>query len=144
MILAAIILGSLSLICLITWAIRFFSYDEGAIAGMLGIVLGVAWLVCFLTCLNWQISSQELTGYIYSSSTTRGFTTAHIRFSENAGTDAQPEFCVKADSVPGRAIEKYTGSGVRVRVNIPSFFYFSNNPFTCGTTNMTIQKVTNG
>lgn len=141
MLIAAIITGVLSLILLIVAAVRYFTADEGSIAFGFAAFLGFAWFVCFILALNVRISSQELTGYIYSSGNRLGYTTAHIRFSENAGTDAQPEFCVQSDSDAGRAIKKYVGSGTKVKVSIPSYFYFSNNPFACGTTKMTIQEV---
>jgi Pyruvate/2-oxoacid:ferredoxin oxidoreductase gamma subunit len=87
-----------------------------------------------------NIGSQNLTGFIYSSESRFGYTTAHIRFSQNAGTDAQPEFCVASDSDAGRAIQKYTGSDTKVTVNIPPYAYFSNSPWACGTTSMTIEQ----
>lgn len=141
MLIAAIILGCLSLLSLIVSIIRHFSDDDGGTFGLVSLILGIAWLICFLNCLNWQVSSKELTGYIYSSSDKAGFTTAHIRFSQNAGQDVQPEFCVKADSKPGHDIRNYIGNNTKVKIHIPSYFYFSNNPFACGTTNMTIQEV---
>jgi zinc transporter ZupT len=142
MVIVAIILGVIAVICGVIGLIRYFSDDEELVWVALFFVVGVMWLIAFFGCIHWEISSKQLTGYIYSSSTTRGFTTAHIRFSQNAGTDSQPEFCVKADSDAGRAIQKYTGSDTKVNVNIPSYFYFTNNPFACGTTAMTVTPVT--
>lgn len=97
-------------------------------------------LIVGLVSLNVHTASKHLTGYIYSSSDRFGYTTAHIRYSQNAGADVQPEFCVKTDSDAGRAIQKYEGTETKVAVDIPSYFYFSNNPFACGTTNMTIKE----
>jgi len=143
MLIAAIITGIIALACGIAWLARIKSTEwDDASQMWIGSgfwVIGFIWVICFLTALNWQISSQQLSGYIYSSSDTRGFTTAHIRFSQNAGTDAQPEFCVKTNSTPGREIAKYVGTNTKVEVNIPSYFYFSNNPFACGTPNTSIK-----
>lgn len=119
--------------------IAFFASDnEGW--GVSILFFGALTVIGLLGSINWAIGSKELTGYIYSSSNKAGYTTAHIRFSQNAGTDAQPEFCVKTNSAPGQAIKKYVGSDTKVKVEIPSYFYFANNPFACGTTNMTIQE----
>jgi hypothetical protein len=138
MLIAAIILGLLALFCGVA-AIANSDNFEGWGAGFL--FLGFLWMIAFFGALNMRISSQELTGYIYSSSNRTGYTTAHIRFSQNAGTDAQPEFCVKTDSEPGRAIQKYVGTDTKVKISIPGYFYFSNNPFACGTTKTVIQEV---
>lgn len=119
--------------------IAFVSRNENF--GILAVALCALTFIAIVASFHLQISSKELTGYIYSSSNQFGYTTAHIRFSQNAGTDAQPEFCVKTNSTPGQAIQKYVGSGTKVKVQIPSFFYLTNNPFACGTTNMTIKEV---
>lgn len=138
MIIAAIILAVLAVICVIA---AFNSYD-GEGWGVAAVCLFFVAFFVGLFSMHLDLSSQNLTGYIYSSSTNwAGYTTAHIRFSEQAGTDAQPEFCVKADSDAGRAIAKYAGSGTKVKVEIPSYFYFSNGLGVCGTTNMKITEV---
>jgi hypothetical protein len=136
MLFAAIIFAVLMVVC----GIVFFTTDSEA-AGMGGVAMFVLMLIATLCSINWSIGSHELTGYIYSSSNKAGYTTAHIRFSQNAGTDAQPEFCVKTDSDAGRAIQKYVGGDQKVKVYIPSYFYFANNPFACGTTGMNITEV---
>lgn len=121
--------------------LSFMATLNGSDAGPpLVVVFGVLALISLLGSVNWRFGSQQLTGYIYSYSNRAGYTTAHIRFSQNAGTDSQPEFCVAANSDAGRAIQKYTGSNTKVDVNIPSYFYLANNPFACGTTNTTITE----
>jgi hypothetical protein len=102
-------------------------------------ILGFVGFFGFLATINLQMGQSTLTGYIYSAETKFGYTTAHIRFSQNAGTDAQPEFCVKSDSEAGQAIQQYTGTDTKVRITIPPYFYFANNPFACGTTSTKIQ-----
>lgn len=136
MITAAIILILLFVICLVVW----FTSSSEAI-GMLAAMFGFLGFLALVLSISFRVGSQELTGYIYSSTNKVGYTTAHIRFSQNAGTDAQPEFCVKTDSDAGRQVQKYVGSDTKVKVAIPSYFYFANNPFACGTTKMTIQEV---
>lgn len=130
-------------LCLAVFCVGAFlasDFEEGWLGGA-GVLLVLAFFF-FVGAVHMDLSSQSLTGYIYSSSNNvAGYTTAHIRFSENAGTDAQPEFCVKADSDAGRAIAKYVGSGKKVKVEIPSYFYLANNPFVCGTTKMTVTEV---
>lgn len=142
MLIAAIIFGLIALVGIMIGILGWRKQEDWQYVGwLLFLISGIIWVSAFLSSLNWAISSKELTGYIYSSSDKAGYTTAHIRFSQNAGTDAQPEFCVKTDSDSGRAINKYVGSETKVKIEIPSYFYFANNPFACGTTNMTIQKV---
>ena len=135
MLIAALIGLVLTIFC----AVAFFATDnEGWGIGVM--FFGIVFFFALLGSMNLRISTQELTGYIYSSSNRVGYTAAHIRFSQNAGTDAQPEFCVKTDSEAGRAVKKYVGSDTKVKIHIPGYFYFSNNPFACGTTNMTITE----
>ena len=140
MLIAAIVTGIIGLAAGVAWAIRFFMDGEGGILlGTLFWLFGVIWFFAFLFALNISLSTQNLSGFIYSADTTYGYTTGHIRFSEQAGQDVQPSFCVKADSEPGRQITELAGSGKKVRVTIPPYFYFANNPFACGTTDMKIE-----
>lgn len=148
MLVAAIITGLIGLAGGVLWLVTKLSskgdygYGEGNILGaVLFYVFGVIWFLTFLMALNWSWSTDTLTGYIYSADSRAGYITGHIRFSEQAGQDVQPSFCVKADSEPGKQIRELAGSGQKVRVNIPPYFYFANNPFACGTTDMTIEKV---
>lgn len=137
MLIAALIIGVLAIACIVA---AFVSYD-GEAWGIAGFVLVVIALFTLLLGIKFELGSQNLTGYIYSSENRFGYTTAHIRFSENAGTDEQPSFCVASDSEAGKKIQELVGSGKKVKVDIPSYFYFTNNIFACGTTNMTIKEV---
>lgn len=114
-------------------------YSDGwlSAAGLFAIITVIA----FLASLNFRISSQQLTGFIYSSEDRAGYTTGHLRFSENAGTDEQPSFCAPSSSKAGEQIREYAGSGKKVKISIPPYFYFSNNPFACGTDKMVITEI---
>ncbi len=126
------ILVILAIICLVLARLQ-----EEWIIGTIG--LGFIAFMALLMSLNYSTTAEHLSGYIYSSETNwTGYTRAHIRFSQNAGQDVQPSFCVKADSEPGQAIAKYTGTDTKVKIEIPRYFYLSNNPWACGTTAMTI------
>jgi len=143
MLITAIITGLIALTGGILWLVTRVKdgYEGNFYGAILFWVFGVIWIISFLLSLNIQVSSTHLSGYIYSSDSAFGYTTAHIRFSQNAGTDEQPSFCVKSDSKAGKQIAELVGSGKKVQVNIPPYFYFSNNPFACGTTKMTIKQV---
>lgn len=142
MLIAAIIFGILSLIslCVLVRKNSKDTYDENlSWYGMGFLFSGIFSLTALLVAVNLSFSTSNLTGYIYSADTTFGYTTGHIRFSEQAGTDAQPQFCVQADSEPGKKIVELAGSGKKVKVTIPPYFYFANNPFACGTTETKIE-----
>lgn len=111
--------------------------------GMIGgaIFSGIIGVVIMLVFLNVSLSTKNLTGYVYSSEDRFGYTTAHIRFSENAGTDAQPEFCYRTNSPIGKKLAQYVGSDKKVSITIQPYFYVSNNPFQCGTDNMTVKEI---
>ena len=77
-------------------------------------------LIVFLvdTFCNFRFSEQKLTGYVYAVDDTFNYTKGHLRFSENAGTDNQPSFCVNGE---GRdLIRSLAGSGMKVSVTIPA------------------------
>jgi len=115
--------------------------DLFIVLGVLAIVFLLIGFIGFLFVGRVSITTQNLSGYIYSSETRFGYTTSHIRFSEQAGMDVQPSFCVKADSDAGRKVKEITGSGKKVNIVIPPYFYLTLNPFACGNTSMTIQEV---
>lgn len=84
----------------------------------------VCGFIATLYCLQISVGEQTLTGYIYSVEDDLGNKTrGHLRFSENAGEDSQPSFCVqKAD---GHILKELAGSGKKVRVEIPAGFAFA-------------------
>lgn len=143
MLIAAIITGIIALASGVIAIVRDFSSngDNGFWPFVTFVVFGFLWLIAFLVSLNVSIGSHSLTGYIYSDTSQFGYTTAHIRYSQNAGMDVQPEFCVKTDSKAGQQILADVGTGTKVKINIPSYFYFAESPFACGTTKMTITTI---
>lgn len=143
MIILAIILGVISLWLFLMGIAKWRESDgyEGGGWLVAGGIVGVIWFIVFLMTFRLNTGTNNLTGYIYSSKTSFGYTTGHIRFSEQAGMDAQPSFCVKADSEAGKQITELAGSGKKVVVTEPAYFYFTNNPFACGTTNMKVEVV---
>lgn len=93
-----------------------------AIVGSYLIVAGL--IVALILCVQWSPGETQYTGYIYSAEDSFGDkTTGHLRFSEAAGKDNQPDFCVqKAD---GWRIKELAGSGKKVKVTIPAGFKFA-------------------
>lgn len=71
--------------------------------------------------IQWSPGEAQYTGYIYSAEDVLGDKTrGNLRFSEYAGKDNQPSFCVqKAD---GWKIKELAGSGKKVKVTIPTGF----------------------
>lgn len=137
MFIIAIITFILTQICGAIWLYNYkiSGGDEGGIGWGVGYwSLGTVWVVAFLISLNINLGTNTYTGYVYSSESAFGYTSAHIRFSEQAGQDVQPSICVKSDSETGKQLAELTGSGKKVRVVEPPYLYFANNPFACGTT----------
>lgn len=82
----------------------------------LGIILALA-------SFGFNISDEYLTGYIYSTNTIFDATHGEIRFSENAGQDKQPSFCVYGEEA--EKAKKLTGSGIKVKIHVkPTGFHF--------------------
>ena len=76
--------------------------------------------IFILSCLHLNTGEKQYTGYIYSAEDTLFATTGHLRFSENAGMDEQPAFCV--DKANGQKIKDLAGTGKKVKVTIPAGF----------------------
>ena len=83
------------------------------------VLLVVIPVVMFL-CVQVSTGEKQYTGYIYAAEDGWAKTVGHLRFSENAGYDEQPSFCV--DKKDGQQIKELAGSGKKVRVTIPSGF----------------------
>lgn len=97
----------------------------------------------FLASAHWQISSSTLTGYIYQRNERFGFVDYDIRYSQNAGQDEQPSFCVLSGSDADKTIQKLVGTESKVYVNVPSnHFFVADNPYTCSSV-ATIERVEN-
>lgn len=80
-----------------------------------GAVVYIAIVSIFGFFTGWSIRDNYYTGYIYTVSTAFDRTIAKLRFSENAGEDKQPSFCVYGEEAK-KAI-KLAGSGIKVRVH---------------------------
>lgn len=81
-----------------------------------------------VACARVSTGEKQYTGYIYSAEDGIAKTTGHLRFSENAGMDKQPSFCV--DKKDGQQIKDLAGSGKKVKVTIPAGFAIA-FPWTC-------------
>ena len=93
----------------------------------IGLCIGLgASILCCATVLipmnlQWSEGERKLTGYVYSANDGFGNkTTGHIRFSEYAGNDSQPSFCVEKKD--GGIVKELAGSGKKVTVTIPAGF----------------------
>lgn len=78
--------------------------------------------------IQWNPGEDIYTGYIYSAEDGIAKTTGHLRFSENAGMDEQPSFCV--DKKDGQQLKELAGSGKKVRVTVPAGFAIK-APWVC-------------
>lgn len=86
----------------------------------LGVLVLIFVFIAIVGCFNWNTGEKQYTGYIYSAEDTLFATTGHLRFSENAGMDEQPAFCV--DKANGQKIKDLAGTGKKVKVTIPAGF----------------------
>lgn len=75
-----------------------------------------------VTHLHWNTGESIYTGYIYSAEDGIAATTGHLRFSQNAGEDTQPSFCVNKGTEASKQIKELAGSGKKVRVTVPAGF----------------------
>lgn len=89
-----------------------------AMVGFLG--LFVIATVAFFGCLKWEPNAQSLTGYVYQRQERYGYANYSLRFSQNAGTDAQPSFCTKAGSDEDKEIQQYVGTDTKVQISVPA------------------------
>lgn len=96
----------------------------------LGVVLFILAFVSACCGVSFNFGEQKLTGYIYYVEDTIGDkTVGHIRFSQTAGEDVQPEFCVHKED--GNYLRELAGSDKKVEVTIPAGFAIS-NIWDCG------------
>lgn len=69
-----------------------------------------------------NLGESTYTGYIYSAEDILDKSVGHIRFSETAGKDSQPSFCVAKGSEESKKLKELAGSGKKVRVTVPEGF----------------------
>lgn len=101
--------------------------SENCILYGLAVVINLFLAVLFGMDIN--LGEKVYTGYIYSASDIVNKTSVEIRFSEYAGEDSQPSFCVKKED--GSFLKELAGSGTKVRVVIPEGFKI-NDFWNCG------------
>lgn len=88
---------------------------------MLSCIGIIAFVTFGMVCIQWSPGEAQYTGYIYSAEDGLGDKTrGHLRFSEYAGKDEQPSFCVQ--KTDGWKIKELAGSGKKVKVTIPAGF----------------------
>lgn len=114
---------------------------DGMAGGLIAGTAGFFLIFALLFAVKWQYSSDTLTGYVYQRNDRYGFVEYSLRFSQNAGMDAQPSFCVKAGSPEDKQIAKYVGTNTKVQIATPSSnFRIANNIFECASYS-TLDKV---
>lgn len=96
-----------------------FIFDHPVIF-CLGVAIVVPLIIFVSMFVNINTGDKQYTGYIYSAEDYIAKTTGNIRFSENAGADEQPSFCV--DKQDGQQLKDLAGSGKKVKVTIPARF----------------------
>lgn len=95
-------------------------------------ITGFFMLAALFFSVKWQISSQNLTGYVYQSKEIYGYTNYSLRYSQYAGEDKQSEFCVKTGSEQDKKFQEVLGKNVKVQIYVPSRgFGLVNNPWEC-------------
>ena len=87
---------------------------------VLGVLVFIFVFIAIVGCLHLNTGEKQYTGYIYSAEDTLFTTVGHLRFSENAGMDEQPAFCV--DKANGQKIKDLAGTGKKVKVTVPAGF----------------------
>lgn len=109
---------------------KIFNFCEDHIVSViLGAILIPIILICICSCFQLNTGEKQYTGYIYSAEDGIAETIGHLRFSENAGYDKQPSFCV--DKKDGAQVKELAGSGKKVRVTVPAGFAVA-FPWVCG------------
>lgn len=143
MLILAIITGLIALASVILCLVRGFSsdWDNGFWPFISAVVFGIIWLIAFCVSMQFSPGTQHYTGYIYTTSNRFGYTTADIRYSQNAGVDTQPTICAPSNSKAGQEMVAVAGTNKKVNITVPSYFYFAENPFACGTSNITVDII---
>ena len=131
MIIATIIFIILTVLFFGIGVIRWVREDEGMVLIGLGVGAVIISVGCLSAATRFEIGTSQYTGYIYSTDTVWGYTTAHIRFSEQAGQDEQPSICFYGEEA--EKAKALTGTGVKVKIyEEGKGFTFVDNPFACG------------
>ena len=132
MLIAALIIFVIGALSLGFALSQFTSNGDGEFAAFIGGGGIFVAIILVLLSMRWNVGSQNLTGYIYQRSDKWGFVTYDLRYSQGAGTDDQPSFCVASGSDEDKKLQKVVGTNDKVSIIVPSAgFRFVNNPFTC-------------
>lgn len=104
-------------------------FSEDHSLASVGILIIATILVSFgILCFHLNTGEKQYTGYIYSAEDGIAETVGHLRFSETAGMDEQPSFCV--DKRDGKQIKDLAGTGKKVKVIVPAGFAIA-FPWNC-------------
>lgn len=122
-----ILLITFLLVCALVF-VTYKAFVEGweltcVLCGAGAILLFTIWVAFALTFMQWNTGSKMYTGYIYSVEQEFNKAIGHIRYSQNAGSDSQPSFCV--DVSRREELEQYVGKDVKVQVTVPAGFGWS-------------------
>lgn len=90
-----------------------------------GLAIVLLMVSIFIAAQGLHIRTGEsyYTGYIYQVSNKWNKAIGHIRLSQEAGTDSQPEFCV--DKKDAEVLTQYVGKNIKVKVTEPAGFVFT-------------------
>lgn len=119
--LAILIIITLALIGACIGCGIYATKTHSTVPEMLAWMFGLLTLVpsiLILAGLHINFRYQTYTGYIYSVEGNIGKAVGHIRFSQNAGEDTQPSFCVNLED--REMLEQYVGTDTKVKVTEPA------------------------
>lgn len=120
-----ILLGALALGSIVMFIVAFkIDSDFCFFGGMVGaIIFGFIFVIVLMLGLQWNLGDDTYTGYIYSVEGVFDRVKGHIRYSQNAGSDQQPSFCVAKER--REELEQYVGKDIKVQVKVPAGFGWS-------------------
>lgn len=98
----------------------WFDGEILAMGYVIAIMIAIIPVVGLMPLVQVSLGEKNYTGVIYSVENVLNKTVGHIRFSENAGEDTQPSFCVVKDSAEADKLRMLVGSGKKVKVTVPA------------------------
>lgn len=98
-------------------------YENAEVCWWLAIVTLIASIFLAILGLHIKTGESYYTGYIYQVSNEWSKAIGHIRLSQEAGTDSQPEFCV--DKKDAEVLTQYVGKNIKVKVTEPAGVMFT-------------------
>ena len=109
------------LLVILGFTIWEFVDDEPEL-GVIWFLVGIIPVVGILSLTHINTGENIYTGYVYSTENVFDKTVVHIRFSKEAGEDAQPSFCVKTSNELSEKFKSLAGTDTKIKVKIPSGF----------------------